>query len=411
MRRWFSVALVVLGLVAALAMPFGSTAVAKSTKTATCRTSPNRAGETKKLIRIGNSADISGPIPGLYTGAQLATKAYAAYFNASGKRICGRKIAVDAFDSATSAGADQKSYAQICAKDFAAVGSMSDDDLGGASVTQHCHLPDLRARSTSAARNACSTCFGVEATTTNEWLNSVPDYFVQHDGAAAQKAAMLYINDPATKAAALTEMKAAQKRGFTYLYSSAIDFAEFNYVPYVEQMKSKNVEIVQFIGSFQQQVRLAEAMQQVGFHPAVYLLDSAAYTPSFAAEGGTSVDGVIVYTDFLPLSTDQTELNLYKKWLARTSPGAKPTPDGLYAWSAMKLFTTEAVSLGKNLTRASLVKRVRTVKAWTGGGLHTPMAVGPKQLSGCARFLQVSNGSWVSYAGTAYRCSGVTKVS
>ncbi|HET6154320.1 MAG TPA: ABC transporter substrate-binding protein [Marmoricola sp.] len=400
------------GLVAAFVVPAsGSAALGAPAKAKTCTTSPNRAGETKKTIRIGNASDISGPMPGIHTAAQLATKAYAAYFNASGKRICGRTIVVNTFDSEYDARGDQAAYSAICARDFAAVGSLSDFDNGGATVARQCHVPDLRARSVSAQRNACPTCFGVEAITANEWPNGVPDYFVAHDQAATQKAAMLYLNLANVRAEAVTQEKVATARGFKYLSFQAFDFTDFTYSPYIQQLKSKGVQLVQFLGTYEQQARFEQALHAADYHPQV-LLDDSAYDPNFIPQAGDGVaDGTVVYTESLPLASSNPELSLYKKWLARVSPGARPTPDGLYAWSAMKLFTTEAVSLGRKLTRASLVTRLRSVKAWTGGGLHTPMAVGPKQLSGCVRFLQVTNGQWVSYGGTAYHCAGVTKAS
>ena len=42
-------------------------------------------------------------------------------------------------------------------------------------------------------------------------------------------------------------------------------------------MKDKGVEYVQWLGSYQHGVRLAQAMQQAGFKPDLFLFDPVAY--------------------------------------------------------------------------------------------------------------------------------------
>jgi len=104
----------------------GHTAAASTggVKAASCDGFKNQTGITDSTITIGNSSDISGPVPGLFTAAQQATKAYVAYFNST-SNICGRKLVLNNYDSRTDAGADQQGYQKICESAFAAVGSMS----------------------------------------------------------------------------------------------------------------------------------------------------------------------------------------------------------------------------------------------------------------------------------------------
>lgn len=409
--------LLVLVLVLLLLVPVALTSTAaagtrRTTATAkagSCAGFKNRPGMTRKVIRIGNVVDKSGPVPDLYLSARQAVRAYVAYFNAN-HRICGRRLVVDRLDSRTDATADRAAAKAMCANDFAAVGSMSVFDGGGAATTQGCGLPDLRATASTSARNGCSTCFGVEAWRSGVGANSVPDYFVAHDPAAVQKAAILSMNVAAVSARAATLEKVDQARGFTYVYSASIDVAEFNYKPYAQQMKNQGVRLVRFIGTPQQAARLALAMNDVGFAPDVFLAGASAYGPAYVASAGAAGEGTVVPIDFVPLNGDQTQLRLYRAWLAKVVPGARPTPEGLFAWSAAKLFTKEAVSLGGKLSRRSLVARLRTVTGWTGGGLHAPMAVGGKQVSPCTRLLRLHAGQWIPLGGTAYRCSGLTKV-
>jgi ABC-type branched-subunit amino acid transport system substrate-binding protein len=379
-------------------------------KSIDCTGFHNQTGITDSTITLANVADISGPVPGIFTSAQQATKAYVAYFNATSS-LCGRKLKVLPLDSRTDAAGDQVAYVKACEDAFAAVGSMSAFDSGGAATAQACKLPDLRSQSVSDARNACTTCFGVQATQLNAFQNAVPDFFLERMHAATQHAGMIYVNAAASVDNATHTQAAEERRGMHFVYSSPFDIAEFNYSPYVQRMKQAGVRWLQFVGSPDQAVRMARAMQDGAFKPDAFVLDATAYDRQFAA-AGPAVDGAYVYVNFTPLeeAASNAELRLYEEWLQQVSPGATPTYFGIFAWSAARLFVEQAVALGGRLTRANLVSRLHGVHAWTGNGLHAPEDVGGKTNGNCWRFLQLHDGRWSAVGGTKYICHGATVV-
>lgn len=378
---------------------------------ASCGGFKNGTGITDDQIVIANASDISGPIPGLFESSQEATKAFAAYFNASSD-ICGRKLKVLAMDSRTDAGADQQAYVNACEKAFAAVGSMSGFDSGGAATAEGCGLPDIRSVIVTKARFSCGTCYGAQGYSPHEFHNTIPSYFKKKNRPATQKAAYLWINAGAAAENAKVQMKAMSKQGMKFVYASGIDVSEFNYAPYVQQMKEKGVRMVQFIGAYQQASRLAKAMQQQSFKPEAYVLDPTAYDPRFVSDGGSAVEGTYVYVSFVPFEEMRSskELQLYNQWLQQVKPGATPTFFGLFSWSATRLFVEQSVALGGKLSRKTLLDRVRGVDDWTGNGMHAPQAVGGKHLGDCWRWLRIKGGKFVPEGGTKYACSGVTKV-
>jgi ABC-type branched-subunit amino acid transport system substrate-binding protein len=383
-------------------------AAAAGVKAGSCAGFKNQTGITDKTIQIGNSSDISGPVPGLFSSSQQATKAYVAYFNSTSS-ICGRKLALTNLDSRTDAGADQQAYQKLCESTFAAVGSMSAFDSGGAATAQSCGLPDIRSAAVTATRNACSTCFGAESSGSHEFSNSVPDFFVKNYRDASQKAAFLYLNAGAAAENGKTQQAVEAQRGMKFVYSSAIDVAEFNYGPYVQQMKDKGVRWVQFLGGYQQAVRLAQAMQAASFKPDIFLLDPTAYDAGFVKSGGSAVEGTVIFIMFTPFEVNQAEVNRYKQWLQQVAPGANPTFFGLFSWSAAKLFVEQAVALGGQLTRASLVARLKGINNWTAGGAHGPMMIAGKHAPSCIRFLKLTGGTWKPLGSTSYTCHGYSK--
>jgi ABC-type branched-subunit amino acid transport system substrate-binding protein len=390
----------------------GAGSATGGTKAGTCAGFKNQTGITDKTITIANASDISGPVPGLFESSQQAVKAYVAYFNATSS-ICGRKLRLESLDSRTDAGADQQAYAKACETAFAAVGSMSAFDSGGAATAARCGIPDLRSANVSNERQACATCFGVQSANPNTFENAVPDHILKSYPQAAKKAAYLWINAGVGPLNAQNQARAMERRGMHFVYKQGIDVSEFNYAPYVQQMKSKGVRYVQFLGAYQQAVRLAQAMQQQGFKPDAYVLDPTGYNPDYVQSGGSAVEGTKIFVNIASLDQpgQNKEMTLYQQWLQQVKPGATPTFFGVFSWSAARLFVQQATALGGRLNRQTLVDSVRHVDNWTGNGIHSPQHVGSKQTGDCWRWIRLQGGRWVPEGSTSYSCAGVTKAS
>ena len=397
------------GGAAAAATGKGENAATGTTKAGNCDGFKNQTGITDDKIVIANAADISGPVPGLFESAQQATKAYIAYFNATSD-ICGRKLELMELDSRTDAGADQQAYAKACEGAFAAVGSMSAFDSGGAATAADCGLPDLRSANVSNERQACASCFGVQSANPGTFQNAVPDHIIKNYPDAANNAAYVWINAGVGPLNAQNQARAMERRGMRFVYKQGIDVSEFNYAPYVQQMKSKGVKYVQFLGAYQQAVRLAQAMQQQGFKPDAFVLDPTGYDPRYVQSGGAAVEGTKIFINIAMFEEARSnpEMALYQQWLQQVKPGATPTFFGVFSWSATRLFVEQAIALGGRLTRQTLVDRVRTVDNWTSNGLHSAQHTGPKETGDCWRWITLKGGQWVPEGSTKYTCSGVT---
>jgi ABC-type branched-subunit amino acid transport system substrate-binding protein len=241
----------------------------------------------------------------------------------------------------------------------------------------------------------------------------VPDWILKHYHGASQKAAYLWINAGVGPLNAQNQARAMERRGMHFVYKQSIDVSEFNYSPYVQKMKSKGVRYVQFLGAYQQAVRLAQAMQQQSFKPDAFVLDPTAYDPRYVQSGGSAVNGTKIFINFSMFEEYRSnrEMALYRSWLQQVKPGATPTFFGVFSWSAARLFVQQALALGGRLSRQSLVSRVRGVDNWTSNGLTSPQHVGPKQTGDCWRWIRLQHGRWVPEGPTRYMCHGVTNAS
>src|SRR3546814_16225545 len=96
-----------------------------------------------------------------------------------------------ALDSRTDAGADQQAYAKACESSFAAVGSMSGFDSGGAGTAQKCGIPDIRSTIVNPERQKCTTCFAAQAVETGLVPAAMAKWFPQNPKDATQHLAVL----------------------------------------------------------------------------------------------------------------------------------------------------------------------------------------------------------------------------
>ncbi|MDT0202249.1 ABC transporter substrate-binding protein [Nocardioides sp. AE5] len=369
----------------------------------------NQTGITNDKITIANASDISGPVPGIFSSAQDATRAYAAYFNANSS-ICGRKLEVQLLDSRTDAGADQQAYAKACESAFATVGSMSAFDSGGAATAQKCGLPDIRSTIVNPERQKCTTCFAAQAVDTGVVPDAMAKWFVQNFKDATQHVAVLYIDAGASPPNAKAQAAAWGKAGWKVDYLQGIKVDEFNFATYVQQMKNKGIKMVHYLGPLENSVKLQQAMKQQNFKPDVIFFDATAYDAKYVKQAGDLGNGVYVYmSNDLFTNTKNKEMQLYMAWLQQVKPGAVPNFYGLYAWSATRLFVEQSLALGGNLNRANLVAGLKKVDKWTANGLHAPYGVGPGKGANCQKVIQLNNGQWKQVSPGDYMCGSMIR--
>ena len=383
-----------------------------------CRaTKATDVGITPTSITLANIADVTGPVPGLFQSAQQSALAFSAYWNATHGGICGRQIKVETLDSRTDANGYRDQMLTACKSAFASVGSMSAFDNGGAQVEDQCGIPDISAAAVTPEHQASKVTFAANSTQVGQVSSTVPGWIAEKYPQAVGKAAFLYINAGAAAVNAVADVKAyeAYGHGWKFVYTQPVDISTFNYAPFVQKMKQNGVRFVQWLGAYQEAVRLAQAMQQQGFKPDIFLLDPTGYSSDYVQSGGSAVDGTVVYLDsqmFEDASTNP-EMQTYITWLHRVAGSdAQPSYFGVYAWSAMRLFAQTAEKIGPDLTKAKMLAALAQVDNWTGNGLHGPQHVGRRVSAECLHFIQLRGGTWHKLQPTdaTFDCRPVIKV-
>jgi len=384
----------------------GGTGTGPSITAGSCAGFTNGPGMTNSTIKIANASDLSGPVPGLFRGAEQAVAAYVAYFNSTSS-ICGRKLELESLDSQTSSTGDQQAAQSACSSAFAMVGSMGSFDDGGAQTVTQCGIPDLRAATTEYSRLQSPDVYAAQSLNVESEPTEPADFYKKQFPGVASKAAFVYLNAGASSLNASSEIKAWTHEGFHFVYTAGIPVTEINYTGYVTKMQSAGVKYVQYVGAYQEAVQLEQAMAQQNFHP-MFVMDPTAYDPGYVSSGGSAVEGTHVWinSQLFEDASHYPELSLYMQWLNRVSPGAAPSYFGIFAWAAAELFTQEAIKLGGKLTRKSLLQQLKTVDNYTGNGMFGPQHVGRKTTGSCYQFIVLKGGKWVSEGPGHLVCGG-----
>jgi ABC-type branched-subunit amino acid transport system substrate-binding protein len=376
-------------------------------KAGSCAGFKNTTGISDSTISLANVSDVSGPIPGLFTSAQQAAKAYAAYFDAT-STVCGRKLKITNLDSQTNSLGDQSAATSACSGAFAMVGSMSAFDNGGAKTVTDCGIPDLRAITTTPERTNAPVSFGTDSINSPQVTTAQYTYLKSAAGDAYLHAGIIYLNAGAAVPNAIADKKTAEAVGYKFAYEQAVDVTTFNYSPFAAKISSAGVKFLQYTGAYQYAIRLKQALDQQGVQ-VTFLMDSVAYDPAFITSGGSGVNGTYAYvnTALFEEAASNPEMQLYLHWLHQVAPNGVPSFFGIYAWGAMKLFTQLAVQLGGQLSRNSLLDAIRGVHSYNANGLFTTQDVGGKRTPPCQAMMQLENGKWVRRGATPYICGPV----
>jgi ABC-type branched-subunit amino acid transport system substrate-binding protein len=356
-------------------------------------------GVTADKIVISNVSDISGAVPGLFKDAQDAVKAYVAYFTAREGTIYGRRLELLPLDSRLDTGAARSESIKACRESFAGVGSVSAFDQGAAPVIRDCGLPDIRGLATTDEMKSVPNAYPTFAAG-QPGHRGMANYAwaARRFPNAVKEAGFLYSDGDVTRQVAQQDIEAAEKlHGYDFVYEGAIGVSETNYSTFVQQMKSKGVRYVTFVGAYQQAAALAKEMKRQGFTPDIYEPTVTAYTPDYLQVAGDAAENtyVPVPASLVEELQGNADLTLYAQFLNQVEPGARPTVIGQYAWGAARLFVEQAKAIGPNLTRETLLARLAGVRSFDGGGLYPKQDVGGKNINDCTVIVQVRGGKFV----------------
>ena len=353
-------------------------------------------GVTATSINLANITSITGVAPGLTQSAQQATEAWAAYVNSQGG-ICGRQIKVTPFDDQNDSGQNYADAQQACSTDFAMVGNASGFDDGTASAVGSCGIPTMDAEVSTVAAGTTADVFGASPGLAHHTQLGPANWLKATYPAAVKKAAMIYLNVPATADNANREVQAYSSVGFNYVYNQPATPTQANYANNVQAMQNAGVLYVTEYSDQASAERLLQSMQQYNFTPQVVDWFSEEYSPQFVQQTQPESNGDLVLmsaTDAYSEASGNPEMQLFLSWMNRVAPGFHQDIFAILAWSAGLAFEQAAKAVGPNLTRAAILNQFKTITNWTGGGITPPVNIGGKVPSDCFAYFKIGGGGF-----------------
>ncbi|MHB1710420.1 MAG: ABC transporter substrate-binding protein [Acidimicrobiales bacterium] len=370
-------------------------------------------GVTANSITVGNVSDLSGPVPGIFEGADIGTQAYFNYINSQGG-VYGRQLKLDAADSQTNCSQNENATQQLVGKVFAFVGSFSLYDNCGAQVlAQHTNVPDLSYALSSQAEQLPNN-FSVAPLQPGGYATGMFSYYAHTLGSAVRHVGTIYPNIPSASASALAFNSAAQSVGWKIVYQDSVPATDTNFTADIVRMEAAGVKIF-FTGALtaQDAATVVQEESQQNWHPINII--PIAYAQNFVALVGSAsaADGVMgwnEYSLFFNHSDAQhiPEAALYQTWMQRTNPRQPEDLYSMYAWAEAALFVQALKAAGPRATRAGLLAQLHKITSFDANGLVAPANPGAKTPPVCYVLWQVQNGHFVrvNTPAAGYRCDG-----
>jgi len=397
-RGWRRPLVAVLGATVIAATMTACTSTATPVAASTKSTIPPSAfsdttGLTPTTVTVGNVSTLTA---GLFTGADVGTKAYAAYVNSHGG-IDGRKILVDSYDD-TYAGAPNKQYTQEAIdKDFAMVGSFSlQDNFGGTVLAANPGVPNVTVSLDPATADLVNS-FSPSPVANGSPLGPLA-YFKDKFPDTVAHAGALIADQPSAIAQWDSQRGAMEHVGYHIVYDPQFDITTTDFNQYVIEMRNAGVKIL-FIQQMPQNYAAAvvRALNLQDFHPVV-VLGASTYSEELVPNSGgaAAIDGEYLEQGYaLYLGEDAASIpavNTFLTWVQNVSPGFKPDLFTLFGWLSCELFAQALQAAGPHPNRGSVLQALRGITSFTGGNLLGPVNPAAKTPSNCYILGQIVGG-------------------
>jgi ABC-type branched-subunit amino acid transport system substrate-binding protein len=374
-------------------------------------------GVSATQITVGNVADLSGPVPGLFQAAPYGAEAYFAYVNSQGG-VFGRKLKLLNADSQTDCTANQNAHTNLMSKVFAFVGSFSVfDDCGTKILLEHPDVSDLsyplgpetKANNTNNFPPQVAP-LGYQNGMFCYWAQKYPDK-VKHVGS-------IYANIPAVVTSQKMIRHAAESCGWVWTDDIAVGATDTTYNAAINKLQRDGVTLIFEIATNAQgaaEMKREWDAQATGEQKNALWVVPIAYASDFIERLGSAAqaEGIIghnLYSMFFNAEDAKNipEVALFQKWMKLVHPRDALELYAMYSWAAAKLFVQELRAVGPRLTRKAFISAMRTVHAFDGGGIVNESDVAGKKPANCYLLWAIHNGAYsrVDTPADKFRCDG-----
>ncbi len=368
--------------------------------TGTAGNTASDVGITPTEIRVGNVTGLTGVITNSFNQGPEAVQALFEDINANGG-ICGRKLRLTVQDDGEDAARNEANHRDLSNRVFAFVGSTSNADNAGVQAMEDRNVPDIgfainanRGQSKVFWSAAGSTLYEVNGKA-QSW-NTLESGLKDNNSLPKRVAALAY-SIPISQDAAQQFAYRFQQAGAEICYTdySITPGANYSLDSQVLQMKRNNCDGVFTTMDLSGNDKLLQSERRQNFHPMTFVT-FASYTPDQIAVSGAAAEGLQTTLNWIPFNEPHPVMKIYLDQLKTYQPGKRPSSFGVLAWAAAQMFVQGLIKIGRNPTRANLVKFFESLNDYNTGGILTPVTPRTRRPVGpCIIQVEVKGGEFV----------------
>jgi len=384
-------------------------------------------GVTATSLTVGNVADLTGPVPGLFQAAPKGVQAYFAMINSQGG-VNGRQLLVNSADSATDCTSNKNAHLNQLNKVFGWVGSFSlYDDCGTDVIEQHPTIPDVSYGLGKKTKANHTNNFPPQAAPFG-YQNGMFCYWAHKYGDAVKHVGSIF---PSIQSAADSQHyfeHSAQTCGWQWVYDQPEPATQNTFQTDIIRMQRRGVKLV-FMAA-ENAANAAEFVNeahQQNFNP-IFIIPIA-YASDFIdrlgggdhGAGVKAAEGIVgsnLYSLFfnnsknsVPNSDDAkniAEVGTFQQWMARTNPGAALELYAMYGWCAAELFVQALKVVGPHVTRAKVTAALKKVHKFNCNGMLPLTDPGSHVPGNCYVIWHIHDGKYYreNTPANRFRCDG-----
>jgi hypothetical protein len=381
-------------------------------------------GVAGSTVKIGTIADVTGPVSGLFQGAEEGSQAFAQFVNNTNNGICGHQVQVAFKDGGTNCTQNENGTASLVNQVFAFVGTFSLYDNCGANVLkQHSSVPDIHVALDPAAE-PLPNHFDLEPGPLG-YATGMFAYYKQKYGSKVQHVGTISEAVPSAEAKQAAITHAATVAGWKFVASINEQPTNGNFVgDFVKMCTQQHIQV--FFTTTENAQNAATMIQnekQAGCPSSLINVIPIAYDPAFlsALGGGASLaNGLQGYNEYsLFFNPDEAkqipELGNMQTWFSRIYPGQPLNLYAMFAWADGRLFQQAVEHAGKTVNQKSVITALRKIKDFSNNGMISPTTPSSKSSGNhCYILWQLQNGKFSRQADPpvtksnpgGYRCDG-----
>lgn len=368
-------------------------------------------GVTADSILLGNVADLSGPVPGLFEGAVLGTQAYIAKINSEGG-IFGRKLKLSVGDGQLDCGQNKAQHAARVDKVFAFVGSFSlFDNCGNEVLKANPGIPDVHSALTKPAQQHPSN-FSV-APLGNGWRTGPLLYYKNKYGEKFKKIGSIYAGVGGGSEIWAGTEAAIKSVGGGVAYARAFQPTDTDFTADIVRMRNDGVQMI-YVNAADgaTSARIVNAAKSQGVDWPI-IFGAVSYEQGFLKAAGANAEGVFNDQQFaLFFNPDEASrvpaVKDFQTWMDRAAPNKRKDLFSVYGWASTDLFVQALKKAGPKAKRADVLAALRTFTRFDAGGLLAEANPAGKKPATCWVLTQVKDGKYirVDSPATGFRCDG-----